>query len=264
MSKLNVDLTVRILRIILKHVVEEIPIYGRTMRLTVEIAEAIQEEVKRDLGLNLDKSEIGKAVGGLPRKAVRNEVENALSARSDLSPESRSALRDELERVPVRFGKIVAEIEAAEAQRRREEHQEKVRWLIEQIESGVRDNNYYLAYLYLIDLRKTGTWDRDLSRLERFLFRRSHDVYTSARDWITAGALLVALAVGVWMQKGCLAGCLFIGVSIWWSTLVKTLLPALEWAWVPLTARKPIAILAVSLPFLALVAWLVFLIANSQ
>ncbi|HEV7509208.1 MAG TPA: hypothetical protein VGS07_30310 [Thermoanaerobaculia bacterium] len=260
MRELSLDLAIRIFRIILKHMLEGIPVYGRLLKLTVEILEAIEQEA-RDSGIDADHAELIAAVRTLPPAIVRDEVERALSTRKDLPAKRRRAFKRELEQVPVQFASIIAEIEASETRAQREARQAVVdaeaakrKYLRERLKEQVSARYFDRAYTTIIELREAGEWSRDLSKLERFLFRRTH-VIDLPDDWPLGVIALPMLALGMWLRSGCFSiGLIVMGLANFGSFFEK-FVPVLESAFFPLIIRRSVARVVLAIPFLATLIW---------
>jgi len=262
-AKLSLELKIRLLEIVFNHVVEGIPVYGRLLKLTAELAEAIRQDAEGK-GIDFDRSTIA-AIRTLPPAIVKAEVERALSTRTDLPAESLPTLKRELEQVPVQFAAIIAEIEELEARGRRQAREAEVKAvaarrtakreaLRKRLEREVSAHSFREAYTTLMDLREAGEWSRDLSKLERFIFRRTH-VADLPEDWPVGVVCLVWLAWGIWLRNGCFSICLIVFGLLTFAGLFEALVPSLEWACLPISIRRSMARVVLATPFIATLVW---------
>jgi hypothetical protein len=250
----------RLFRLLVKHLVENIPIYGPSLKFGIEAIEVVKEELEKESGEAVSTQEAASSIASLSHTVASREVDAALSspssrdALSTLSSVDTVALRANLTQAPSRLCAIMREIEAAEAAAQKATIiaqaaavDQAVTGLRASIERHMERGDHRAAFKDLHALRKYGGWTRDHRQLERFLYKR-----LGAKD--RRGLIVGSIAASSWaiflvaldnnrVQEG---------IVTWIATSLSLCLLGACLTWLPVPLRRAVTVFM----------WLVFLFSG--
>jgi hypothetical protein len=192
----------RLFRLLVKHLVENIPGYGPNLKFGIEAIEVVKDELAKESGEAVSTHAAASSIANLSATVVARDVDSALDELSSgdalktLTASDTVALRANLTQAPNRLRTIMREIEAAElaakkanviAQRAAVE--QAVTALRASIERHMERRAHRAAFKDLHALRKFGGWTRDHRQLEKFLYKR---IGANDRRALIVGSILAS------------------------------------------------------------------------
>jgi hypothetical protein len=174
---------IAVLRVLVLKIVENIPIYGTVVSVSVDIYNAVKEELDKEQAVT--KQDIADALKTLSPVDAANVVDSALKsaraqkATSTLSQKQLIEIRKQLIMIPSDIDRILADIERQEKQdvftdslRIQREQDAEIQSLQSQVEADIRNRNYSTAYKTVKRMLVIRPKDKDVIKLEEFVHAR--------------------------------------------------------------------------------------------
>lgn len=219
------------------------------MKLSIEVAEAIRDELERVPGAN---SGHFPGPGALPGEVMKAEVSRALSIRADLTGPGRKKIEEDLATAVREYDQYISSFyKMAQTERANKKEQshaallEKRRKIREALSLELEAVRHDSAYDLLLELRATGEWSRELGRLERFLHRQVYTYYTDSDAWGWFFFFTPFFAACLVFNNGCVW--LLLGSSAVFVVTPFREIAVFRWSFVPLFFRAMVSVVAASL-----------------